>query len=65
MAAAGGLIVEIVGTHLCLNIGPWRLRFSLAIEDTDVQQAPMPEAIVAAPRLLPADKINRFYPNRR
>lgn len=35
MAACGGLIVEIIGTNFTLSLGAWRLRFALAIEDTD------------------------------
>lgn len=57
--------MEILGTHICLNIGPWRLRFALAIEDTETQQAQTPELVASPPRTLAGDKINRFYPNRR
>ncbi len=35
MAACGGLIVEIIGTHFTLALGVWRLRFVLAIEEND------------------------------
>ncbi|MBV8198354.1 MAG: hypothetical protein JO263_09465 [Candidatus Eremiobacteraeota bacterium] len=29
------MIVEIIGTNLTLSLGSWRLRFVLALEDTD------------------------------
>jgi hypothetical protein len=29
------LIVEILGTHLSLSLGAWRLRFVLALEEID------------------------------
>jgi hypothetical protein len=35
MAARGGLIVEIIGTNFTLALGSWRLRFVLALEETD------------------------------
>jgi hypothetical protein len=56
--------VELLGTHLSLRFGPWRLRFSIAIEDADIASAASGETF-EAPRLVPADKINHFYPNRR
>lgn len=31
--------MEIVGTNFSLTLGAWRLRFVLAIEDTDAAQA--------------------------
>jgi len=37
MAARGGLIVEIVGTHFTLSLGAWRLRLIVAIEDNEEQ----------------------------
>jgi hypothetical protein len=33
--------MEILGTNFTLSLGAWRLRFVLAIEDTDAQ--PMPK----------------------
>ncbi len=59
------MTVEIMGTHFCITLGPWRLRFSLAIEDADASQQQTPEPVASPPRLMQADKINRFYPNRR
>ncbi|HEY1882775.1 MAG TPA: hypothetical protein VGG51_07030, partial [Candidatus Cybelea sp.] len=35
LAASGGIIVEIIGTNFTLALGSWRLRFVLAIEDSD------------------------------
>ena len=32
--------MEILGTNFTLNLGAWRLRFVLAIEDTDASAAP-------------------------
>ena len=57
--------MELMGTHFSLTIGAWRLRFSFAIEDTDLQaqaaaQRPEPQL-----RLTPAEKTNGIYPNRR
>ena len=34
--------MEIVGTNFSINLGAWRLRFVLALEDTDVV-APAPQ----------------------
>jgi hypothetical protein len=31
--------MEIFGTNFSLSIGAWRLRFVLAVEDTDTPQA--------------------------
>lgn len=35
VAARGGLIVDIFGTHFTLSLGAWQLRFVLAIEERD------------------------------
>jgi hypothetical protein len=59
------LIVEILGTHFCLTLGAWRLRFSLAIEDSEAQHVQTPELVASPPRIAISDKVNRFYPNRR
>jgi hypothetical protein len=32
--------MEIFGTHFTLSLGAWRLRFVLALEDTDAPPAP-------------------------
>jgi len=34
--------MEILGTNFTLSLGAWRLRFVLAIEDTDEQPVPKP-----------------------
>jgi hypothetical protein len=39
MAARGGLIVEIIGTHFTLSLGSWRLRLLFAIEEADERPA--------------------------
>lgn len=54
MAARGGLIVEIIGTNFILSLGAWRLRFVLALEETDEH----PKAKVRPPhrlRVVPAE----------
>lgn len=56
--------MELLATHLSLRFGPWRLRFSIAVEDADLAPA-MPSETFEAPRLVPGNKINHFYPNRR
>ncbi|HEY9084878.1 MAG TPA: hypothetical protein VIN40_02915 [Candidatus Tyrphobacter sp.] len=58
------MIVELLGTHLCLNIGAWRLRFAFAIEDADLQP---PASAAPARDLRPAsdEKLDRIFPNRR
>ncbi len=57
--------MELIGTHFCLNIGSWRLRFALAIEDAELA----PPAAAVAPsrdlRLASDEKLNRIFPNRR
>ncbi|HZV77269.1 MAG TPA: hypothetical protein VFF63_05910 [Candidatus Babeliales bacterium] len=58
MAARGGLIVEIIGTHFVLSLGAWRLRFVLAIEDNEEQ----PKEKVRPPhrlRVVPEDEYVR------
>jgi hypothetical protein len=57
--------MELLGTHFSLRLGAWRLRFCIAIEDTDLQPQSDELAFEAPPRLAPADKLNRIYPNRR
>lgn len=57
--------MELLGTHLSLRFGPWRLRFSVAIEDADIAMTSTGEVYETPARLAPADKINHFYPNRR
>lgn len=39
MAPSGGIIVEIFGTKFTVAMGGWRLRFVLALEDTDALPA--------------------------
>ena len=55
MAARGGLIVEIIGTNFTLALGSWRLRFVLAIEET--QEPPKENARVPHRlRIVPEDE---------
>ncbi len=57
--------MELMGTHFSLTLGAWRLRFSLAIEDTDLQ-APATAMKAETPlRLAPGEKLDRIFPNRR
>lgn len=57
--------MEIMGTHFAINLGAWRLRFSLAIEDTDLQQ-PAQQSLPESPlRAVSSEKFTRIYPNRR
>lgn len=57
--------MEIMGTHLCFAIGAWRLRFSLAIEDTDVQLQTQQTRAETPLRLPSSEKLTRIFPNRR
>lgn len=56
--------MEIIGTHFLLNLGGWRLRFSVAVEDADLQpaQAAAPESPLRMPS---SEKLTRIFPNRR
>ncbi len=57
--------MEILGTHFSLSLGAWRLRFSIAIEDTDLQVPT--KAATAEPqlRIVSSDKHSQIFPNRR
>ncbi len=57
--------MELMGTHFSLTIGAWRLRFSVAIEDTDLQAQPAVQKPEPPLRLPPTEKVNGIYPNRR
>ncbi len=57
--------MELMGTHFSLTLGAWRLRFSLAIEDTDLQSQQALQKPEPPLRIAPAEKINGIYPNRR
>lgn len=50
--------MEIIGTNFSLTLGAWRLRFALAVEDTDA-----PPAVKARPphrmRVVPEDEYVR------
>jgi len=59
MAARGGItVMEILGTNFTLSLGAWRLRFVLAIEDTDAQAAPKPQ-VPHRMRVVPEDEYVR------
>jgi hypothetical protein len=58
MAARGGVIVEIMGTNFTVSLGSWRLRFVLAIEETDEhpkEKARVPHRL----RVVPEDEYVR------
>jgi hypothetical protein len=58
LAARGGIIVEIIGTNFTLALGSWRLRFVLALEESDDR----PKERVAPPhrlRVVPEDEYVR------
>lgn len=57
--------MEIMGTHLSFTIGAWRLRFSLAVEDTDLQAQPQQSKAETPLRLPSSEKLARIFPNRR
>ena len=57
--------VEILGTHFSINLGAWRVRFSLAVEDADLQQRPLTAQQELPPRRASSEKFTRIYPNRR
>jgi hypothetical protein len=50
--------MEIIGTNFVLNLGAWRLRFVLAIEDTDAQPAAKPH-VPHRMRVVPEDEYVR------
>lgn len=53
-----------MGTHLSFAIGAWRLRFSLAIEDTDLQAQAQQTKPEPSLRLPSSEKLTRIFPNR-
>ena len=57
--------MELMGTHFSISIGAWRLKFSLAVEDTDLQQHPTPTIAETPLRIASSEKFSRIYPNRR
>lgn len=57
--------MEIMGTHFSLTLGAWRLRFSLAIEDTDLQQLQQPPLAETPFRLASGEKSAHIFRNRR
>jgi hypothetical protein len=57
--------MEIVGTHFSLTLGAWRLRFSVAVEDTDLQAQSTPALVDSPLRFASSDKQTQIYPNRR
>lgn len=57
--------MELIGTHLCLTIGSWRVRVSFAIEDADLQ-APVAAARPSRElRALSDEKLDGIFRNRR
>ena len=58
-------MMELMGTHFSFTIGAWRLRFSVAIEDTDLQVPATVQKPEVPLRLAPTEKVNGIYPNRR
>jgi hypothetical protein len=50
--------MEILGTNFTLSLGAWRLRFVLAIEDTDAPTAPRPQ-VPHRMRVVPEDEYVR------
>lgn len=50
------MTMEILGTNFTISLGSWRLRFVLALEDTDA--APPPKA--AAPHHVRVIRDNEF-----
>lgn len=50
--------MEILGTNFTINLGAWRLRFVLAIEDTDAQPAPRSH-VPHRMRVVPEDEFVR------
>ncbi len=57
--------MEIMGTHFSLTLGAWRLRLSVAIEDTDLQAQQAMQKPEPPLRIAPTEKVNGIYPNRR
>ncbi|MGH7737199.1 MAG: hypothetical protein ACREMP_04955 [Candidatus Tyrphobacter sp.] len=57
--------VEIIGTHFAITLGAWRLRFSLAVEDADLQHPAQPALPESPLRGASSEKFMRIYPNRR
>lgn len=50
--------MEILGTNFTLSLGGWRLRFVLALEETDTQPTPRPHAPHRV-RIVPEDEYVR------
>ncbi len=50
--------MEIVGTNFTISLGAWRLRFVLAIEDTD-EQPPGRQRAPHRMRVVPEDEYVR------
>lgn len=50
--------MEILGTNFTLSLGAWRLRFVLAIEDTDGAPAPR-QHVPHRMRVVPEDEYVR------
>lgn len=59
------MTVELFGTHFSLRLGSWRLRFSVAVEDTDLQMPAQPVRAETPLRLAPSEKMSHIFPNRR
>lgn len=50
--------MEILGTNFSISLGAWRLRFVLAIEDTDTAPMPKPQ-VPHRMRVVPEDEYVR------
>ncbi len=51
-------MMEIFGTNFAITLGSWRLRFCVALEDTDaapLTKAPVPHRV----RIVPEDELSR------
>jgi hypothetical protein len=54
MAPGGGVIVEFIGTNFSITLGAWRLRFQLALEETEERVVP-PKYVPHKMRVVPMD----------
>jgi hypothetical protein len=53
------MTMEILGTNFTISLGSWRLRFVLALEDTDVAPPPQKAAPPHRLRVIPDNEFAR------
>ncbi len=57
--------MELMGAQFSLTMGVWRLRLSVAIDDTDLQAQQATQKVDPTLPVAPAVKANATYSNRR